>query len=283
MTHAPQPDFPDARAGDAAGRPTVLRDVSTPEQDAAALAAVRTHYPDAETTGDAVDRLLDLLSREYALDASQLLLADSICSDDVNSIEYPPRAFEMAGPFKLGGLDGFPHAGITGMGAFASHVPDDGAVVVYHAPHIGVSRDGSLGLIRRIGQQRLSGCCGAARAALAKLQKGDIIPSAPSDLDYQQDTIEQLFLAEEARIVDAAQPLQEATEVMYEAIAARIDLLVARTVFPARWLVLFGGILVNGDHDAGSFSVMRRLIVRDLQSGQSRDWTATMRLAAGTD
>jgi len=247
-----------------------------PDANSAALDIVRSHYPEAETTGVAVDRLLDLMKSEYSLVPSQLLLADSICSDDVNSIEYPPRAFEMVGPFKLGGLDGFPHAGLTGMGAFASHVPDGGAVVVYHAPHIGVSRDGSLGVIRRVGQDRPSGCCGAARAALAKLQAGTIVPSAPSPLDYQQETIEQLFLTEGPRILNAAVPLQEATEVMYEAIAARIDLLVQRTKIPARWLVLFGGILVNGDHDAGSFSVLRRLIVRDLHSGESRDWSAAM-------
>ncbi|HYW30908.1 MAG TPA: hypothetical protein VE869_05320 [Gemmatimonas sp.] len=243
---------------------------------ATALGAVRTHYPNAETTGAAVDRLLDLLAREYGLAPLQLLLADSICSDDVNSIEYPPRAFEMVGPFRLGGLDGFPHAGLTGMGAFASHVPDGGAVVIYHAPHIGVSRDGTLGVIRRVGQNRQTGCCGAARAALAKLQKGEISPAAPSEFDYQQETIEQLFLAERARIVNAAVPLEEATEVMYEAIAARIDLLVKRTTFPARYVVLFGGILINGDSDAGSFSEMRRLIVLDLQQGESRDWTAAM-------
>lgn len=246
-----------------------------PVSDAEALAAVRRHYPEALTTDEAVHRLLDLLAEEHGVDARRVLLADSICSDDVNSIEYPERARAMLGPFRLGGLDGFPHAGLTGMGAFAGHVPDDGAVVIYHAPHIGVSRDGTVGVILRAGQHARTGCCGAARAALAKLEAGTLVPGAPSELDYQQETIEQLFLRERARILAAPDRLREATEVMQEAIATRIDLLVARTRFPARWLVRFGGILVNGDADMGSFSAARRVIVTDLRTGEERDVLST--------
>lgn len=243
----------------------------TPTSDTEALAAVRRHYPGAVTTDEATHRLLDAVRRECGLDASQLLLADSICSDDVNSIEYPERASQMLGPFKLGGLDGFPHAGVTGMGAFAAHVPDGGGVVIYHAPHIGVSRDGTLGMILRAGQHAKSGCCGAARAALAKLEAGSLVAGAPSDMDYQQGTIEQLFLASRERILGAPDRLREATEVMYEAIAARIDALVARTTFPAKWVILFGGILVNGDADMGSYSSARRVVARNLETGEERD------------
>jgi len=242
--------------------------------DAAARAVVRRHFPEALSTSEVVDRLLDLLASEYGLDARHVLLADSICSDDVISIEYPPRAYEMLGPFRMGGLNGFPHAGLTGMAAFAGHAPDHGAVLIYHAPHVGVSRDGSLGVIRRIGQHVDTGCCGAARAALAKLQAGRLAPALPSDLDYQQETIEQLFLRHAERILGAAVPLREATEVMYDAIAERIDLLTTRTTFSTRWLVRFGAVLINGDHDMGSFSASRRLLVTDLSTGESRDWHA---------
>lgn len=74
------------------------------------LAVVRTHYPHAISTVTAVDRLFDLLGRHYGLAPSRIMAADSICCDDVNSIEYPPRAFEMLGPFKMGGLNSFPFA-----------------------------------------------------------------------------------------------------------------------------------------------------------------------------
>lgn len=201
------------------------------------LDVVRQHYPDAMTTTSSVDRLFDLLERKCGLVPSQIMLADSVCSDDVNSIEYPKRAYEMLGPFKMGGLDGFPFTGLTGMGAFSAHVPDDGAVFVYHAPHIGVSKDGSIGTILRLGQSQPSGCCGACRAALGKLQAGQINIGNVTELDYQQNTIEQILLKHEERIRSAAHPLIEATEVMNEAIQERIDLLSSKTTYKCRYRI----------------------------------------------
>jgi len=240
------------------------------------LAVVRSHYPHAISTVTAVDRLFDLLHRHYDLHPSRIMAADSICCDDVNSIEYPPRAFEMLGPFKMGGLNGFPFAGLTGMGAFAAHVPDDGAVLVYHAPHIGVSKDGSLGSILRKGQHTASGCCGACRAALAKLQAGNIIPGEVNELDHQQHTIEQILLRARERILSAVHPLKEATEVMQEAITERMDLLVSRSSYQANQLVLFGAVHINGDHDMGSFTSIRRIEVKDLRTGTVVDHTAEL-------
>lgn len=240
------------------------------------LGIVRRHYPDAITTVDSVDRLFDLLQRKYGLVPGKIMLADSICSDDVNSIEYPQRAYTMLGPFKMGGLDGFPFTGLTGMGAFAAHVPDDGAVFVYHAPHIGVSKDGSVGTILRLGQHAPSGCCGACRAALAKLQAGKVVPGEVTELDHQQNTIEQIFLKQQERILSAKNPLMEATEVMQEAISARIDLLASRTTYNANHLVLMGGILINGDHDMGSYTAIRRMVVKDLRTGATEDLLAEL-------
>ncbi len=235
------------------------------------LRVIRQHYPDAHSTTDAVDRYLDLFQRRLGLRPSDVLLADSICADDINCIEYPQRASQMPGPFKLGGLDGFPFAGLTGMGAFAGHVPDHGAVFIYHGPHIGVTKEGVLGQILRVGQTTPSGCCGAARAALAKLQAGTINPGEVEELDYQQQTLEQIVLKNAARIVTASHPLKEATEVIGEAITARIDLLVSRTTYKARYVILAGAILINSDHDVGSFTTPRRLIVKDLQAGTTED------------
>lgn len=226
---------------------------STKAKRDAALDVVRRHYPRAMTTNETVDWLFDLMERRFGMPPSKIMHADSICSDDVNAIEYPPRAREMLGPFNMGGLDGFPFTGLTGMGAFAGHVPVDGAVFVFYAPHIGVMKDGTVGQILRVGQTKPSGCCGAARAALAKLSGDAIAPGEVTDLDYQQNTIEQILLLDKARILVADNPLIAATEVIYEAIEERIDVLAKRTQYPCGWLVLMGGILINSDHDVGSF------------------------------
>lgn len=233
------------------------------------LALVRNHYPNATTTNRAVVELLALANQHLNLLPHQIMLADSICCDDVNTIEYPQEAYDMLGPFKMGGLNGFPFAGVTGMGAFAGHVPDEGAVLVFYAPHIGINKTGTLGEISRIGQTKKSGCCGAARAALNKLLNNQIESGHITELDYQMNTIEQIFLKSERRIKEASNSLFEATEVMYEAIDERIHLLVEKTQYPCKYVLLIGSILINGDHDMGSFCSYKRFDFIDLATKQT--------------
>ena len=238
----------------------------------APLEIIRSRYPNALSTSDTVDAFLDLMQRRLGIEPRKIMLADSICSDDLNTIEYPERAYEMLGPFKLGGLDGFPFAGLTGMRAFAHHVPVDGAVFVFHGPHIGVSKEGETGVILRPGQAHRSACCGAIRAAVDKISSGRVVPGEVTELDYQQNTIEQLLLAHRDRIAGARCAMDESTEIMYSAIEKRIDVLASRTEFPCRYVVIMGGVLINSDHDVGSFCAFRRLVCIDLTTGRREDW-----------
>ncbi len=232
------------------------------------LAIIRQHYSNSITTIDSVNMLIDFVEEQLDLEPAQIMLADSICSDDVNSIQYPARAHEFLGPFKMGGLDGFPFTGITGMGAFASHVPDEGAVFVYYGPHIGISKNGAIGEIHRIGQTKNTGCCGAAKGALNKLLNNEIVDGNVSELDYQMNTIEQILFQEKARIVAAEIPLKEATEVIYEAIDKRINELVAATKYNCKYVILMGAILINSDTDMGSFTTAKRFDVINLATGE---------------
>ncbi|HNU41532.1 MAG: hypothetical protein UZ12_BCD005002082 [Bacteroidetes bacterium OLB12] len=235
------------------------------------LDTVKKWYPNAMTTVDTVNRLLDVIEEKLHLKPNQLMHADSMCCDDVNAIQYPPRAYEMLGPFKMGGLNGFPFAGVTGMNAFAHHVPEDGAVVVFYAPHIGITKDGTIGEIHRIGQSKNSGCCGAAKAALGKLLKNEIQHGAVTDLDYQMNTIEQIFLKQADRIKSASNQIFEATEVMYEAINTRIEELVAKTDYPCKYLILIGAVFINGDREMGSFCSYKRFEYIDLKTNKRTD------------
>lgn len=232
------------------------------------LDIMRKYYPNAITTIDSVNNLIDFVESDLDLDPTQIMLADSICSDDVNSIQYPARTKEFLGPFKMGGLDGFPFTGLTGMGAFASHVPEEGAVFIYYGPHIGITKGGIIGEIHRHRQTHSSGCCGAARGALNKLLNDQIQPGLITELDYQMNTIEQILLKEKGRILKAAIPIQEATEVIYEAIDARINELVANTSFSCKYVILMGAILINSDTDMGSYSSTRRFDVIHVAEGR---------------
>ena len=235
------------------------------------LKIIRQWYPNAITTIDSVNRFIDFIEEHLDLEPEQVMLADSVCSDDVNSIQYPARTKELLGPFKMGGLDGFPFTGLTGMGAFASHVPDNGAVFIYYGPHIGITKTGTIGEIHRFGQHKNSACCGAAKGALAKLMNDQIIEGNVTDLDYQMNTIEQILLKQKERILSAQTPLFEATEVIYEAIDARICELVAKTTYNCKYVILMGAILINSDTDMGSYTSAKRFEVIELKSGTKRD------------
>lgn len=235
------------------------------------LELVRKFYPNALTTIDVLNKMIDFIEDELNIPPSMVMLADSICSDDVNSIQYPVRATqEFLGPFKMGGLDGFPFTGLTGMGAFASHVPDDGAVLIYYGPHIGISKESKIGEILRHGQHNASGCCGAAKGALKKLSEGVIVEGNVTDMDYQMNTIEQIILKQKDRILSAETPIYEATEVIYEAIDQRILELVAATTYNCKYVILMGGVMINSDSDVGSFSSTKRFDVINLQDNKSK-------------
>jgi TusA-related sulfurtransferase len=235
------------------------------------LALVRKFYPNALTTIDLFNKIIDFIEDELNIPPSMVMLADSICSDDVNSIQYPVRATqEFLGPFKMGGLDGFPFTGLTGMGAFASHVPDDGAVLMYYGPHIGISKESKIGEILRHGQQTTTGCCGAAKGALQKLSEGNIVEGNLTDIDYQMNTIEQIILRQKHTILSAETPIYEATEVIYEAIDERILELVAATTYNCKYVILIGGVMINSDSDVGSFSSTKRFDVINLLDNNSK-------------
>lgn len=232
------------------------------------LAVIHQYYPNANTTIDGVNTFIDFVENVLDIEPSQVMIADSICSDDVNSIQYPARMQEFLGPFKMGGLDGFPFTGLTGMAAFASHVPDEGAVAIYYGPHIGITKNGSIGEIHRHGQSKNSGCCGAAKGALHKLTNNLIIEGHLADIDYQMNTIEQILFQANDRILSAQMPLKEATEVIYEAIDKRIEELVAATKYNCKYLILNGAIHINSDSDVGSFSESRKFDVINLTTGE---------------
>lgn len=230
------------------------------------LEVIRKYYPNAITLVDSVNRAIDYYEDILELDTSKIMFADSICSDDVNSIQYPTRAQDFLGPFKMGGLNGFPFTGLTGMKAFASHVPDDGAVLIYYGPHIGITKEGVIGEIHRIGQNKNSNCCGAAKGALSKLLNNEIKSNEVTELDYQMNVLEQILLNQKSRILVSKLPIYEATEVIYESIDKRINELVEQTKFNCKYVILVGAILINSDSDMGSYTSTKRFDIIDLEN-----------------
>jgi hypothetical protein len=237
------------------------------------LDTIRSYYPKAYYA-EALKKEILVYLQEAGFEPDTVMTANSVCSDDINAMQFRISDDGLLGPFFLGGLDGFPFTGLTGMQAFAHHMPEDGALLIYYGPHIGVTEKGAIGKVLRTGQDHDSDCCGAAQAALGPINDQ---PKPPAEPDYQQGTIVNLFQepANKKRI-QAREPrlqIREATEVMYEAIQQRIRLLVdqSRAVFKGKHLILIGSVFINVDDGSEACVEHRYFQTINLQTREVKD------------
>lgn len=213
---------------------------------------VLDYYPKAVKSEVFLNAFLHFVHKEFDLCESGVATMVSVCSDDLNSDSLPGK--DLIGPFFLGGLDGYPFGGKTGIGAFSHHIPDPGVALIFFGPHIGITDHGHVGKVLRQGQHEPSACCGAAQKTLQALEAGSIRPKQFHEYDiddFQQETLEQIALQHEGEIKAAGRPgsasrLIELTEAIYRASRAQILNLLTKVKFekPA---FAFGGILINED------------------------------------
>ncbi|GLU53549.1 hypothetical protein [Dyadobacter frigoris] len=229
------------------------------------LDKVQAHYPNAVSSSDFILNIYKSMSG-YGLAPDQILLAHSVCSDDVNNIEYPAEGREMLGPFNLGGLNGYPFTGITGMAAFAHHVPEEGAAMIFYAPHIGINAEGNTGKILRVGQNHDSTCCGATILALNRLKNDEIKSGQKPADDYQQHTLQEFLFNQKDRVLNSTDSVRESTDIIYEESGKMIDHMIQSTDFTGKYLFVVGAVIVNTDWRFGSFVTLRRFEEWDIIS-----------------
>lgn len=226
---------------------------------------VREFYPHAMSVREFIPKAYEVM-READVDPKNVLVAQSICSDDINSIQYPSEIRQTLGPFYLGGLGGYPCAGLTAMDAFAHHVPEQGAPCIFYGPHIGIGEREEIGNIWRPGQSHPTTCCGAVIHALQKLERNEISGTDEEDpLDHQAQTLEQILLKSADRIRQSKNHLLEAVEVLLEASGDMINKLIARTDYHRRHLFVFGGVIINSDGQSQAIVEVRRCDTYDFE------------------
>ena len=165
---------------------------------------VKDEFPNAKDAKDTSIHFLGRMQIEHKIDISKVLMATSVCSDDIN---VPSTTFfnVLFGPFIMGGLGGIPFAGQTGMTAFAHHIPDGGSAFIFYGPHIGITLDGELGKMYRPRQEETGNSCGALMLALDRLKDGNYKPILNED-DYQQMRLEESLLSYREEILDSDNP-----------------------------------------------------------------------------
>jgi len=234
---------------------------------------IKKHYPNATTEVAFIERVWQILGDERHIDLSKVLLANSVCADDVIPIresEIPLPKIKgklkqhFLGPFSMGGLAGIPYSGLTGVLTVAHHIPEGGAALIVYGPHIGITDQGELGKLLRPGQQRESAACGALTLALKHFQSAPDYVPAYNDDDTEQMTLERRLLPFREQILAAEKPLQAATEITYTIIQELIHRYVRaqKKEFSCEYLALAGGIVINTSPEYEDYVDLRHLSVK---------------------
>ncbi len=227
---------------------------------------VKGHFPNATDAKDTSIQYLGKMQIEHKIDISKVLMATSVCSDDIN---IPSTTFfnVLFGPFIMGGLGGLPFAGQTGMTAFAHHIPDGGSAFIFYGPHIGITLDGDLGKMYRPRQEDTGNSCGALMLALDRFQDGNYSPVINDD-DYQQMKLEESLLPYREDILNSDNPQKAITEATYEIIDKKIHdhLKSCKGEFHADHVTLLGGIIINTDYGLDDYFDARNFEVIDMKS-----------------
>jgi len=235
---------------------------------------VRQHYPKAMTGSAFRGKVLDALANGHSIDIAKVLLATSVCADDIIAVrgsETPSHKTKLKhdflGPFSMGGLAGLPYSGLTGMLTVGHHIPEGGSVFIVYGPHIGISDQGELGKLLRPGQPLESSACGALTLALRHFQSApDYLPVYDDD-DIEQMTLERRLLPFREHILAAGNPLKAATDCAYNIIHGLIGryLRAQKKAFNCETIALAGGIVINTSPQQEDYIDLRHLSVRRVE------------------
>lgn len=227
---------------------------------------VKSQFPNAMDAKDTSIYYLGKMQLEYKIDISKVLMATSVCSDDIN-VQSTTFFNILFGPFVMGGLGGLPFAGKTGMTAFAHHVPVDGNAFIFYGPHIGTTLSGEFGKMYRPRQEKTGDSCGALMLALNRFKDDNYVPVL-SDDDYQQMKLEESLLPYRNEILNSENPQKEITEVAFKVIDKKIHeyIVVCKDEFHFDKIVLLGGIVINTDNGLDDYFDTRNFEILDTKS-----------------
>ena len=221
-------------------------------------------FPDAMTGPAFADSAINYIQRKYHIPPGKILMGASLCVDDIIYTKNFRLNPKVKGPFNLGGLGGLPFTGVSGLGAFAHHIPEDGMMFLLIAPHIGYSENKGWGYVLRHEQHEASTCCGALMGTLDKLQKGTLRPEIKEE-DYQGGKIAQLTLAHQQEILSAKDQIITLTKITAKQAEQEIRSHIVDTHMEhIKYVVLVAGIMINTDYSYSDYLSVNHFMVYDV-------------------
>eukprot|EP00640_Fibrocapsa_japonica_P003496 CAMPEP_0113937970 /NCGR_PEP_ID=MMETSP1339-20121228/4432_1 /TAXON_ID=94617 /ORGANISM="Fibrocapsa japonica" /LENGTH=307 /DNA_ID=CAMNT_0000940893 /DNA_START=48 /DNA_END=971 /DNA_ORIENTATION=- /assembly_acc=CAM_ASM_000762 len=220
-----------------------------PKQDDTFDKIVQSKFSGAFTNEDLTTRIVSCLAGK-GFTAENTLLCTSLCCDELARQLEDDFVNVYGNNFSLGGLSGFPFAGLTGFGAMAAHIPDDGFCLIVYGPHVGVSSGGIVGKVERNGIELVDNCCGSAIAASNYL-RGITDGGAPlttkiqSFTDFQQNAVQELILPHGKRLAAAYDRMVELPYALYESSDILMREIIQNGSLTKKGTAILGGIQIN--------------------------------------
>jgi len=190
------------------------------------------------------------IAEQEGIEMNSIIVATSFCFDELNHNPVKMNLPSPSGTFIMGGLAGYPFVGEIGLTAFSDHIPDGGAALFIFGSHIGISRTGEVGKIRRVGQHRHTNTCGALMMVQDHVLSSSIHQIDPADYsEFQPEFLALRLLPMAEEIRNAEVPILKTTHLVYNEIEKEIIALIQHHPdFLNRYPVyILGGIIINTD------------------------------------
>jgi len=227
-------------------------------------ASIRRYFPGSLPNSEVASRISSAM-RNRGYRPYNTLVGASLCSDEVNDtpqalvadIQRKLTDTKDGGIFNLGGLGGLPFVGTSGIGAFLSHCPNSGKIFIMFGPHVGISQEGVVGKVERIGVANPSTSCGAAVGAYKALKSGaEIVPAGITDVQ-EEYIINNLKPRLEGFKGGGDEAVAFVTKRMFdlvvEMLTAQIEAASSKAGFWSKVseITIMGGIVINRGHGQG--------------------------------
>lgn len=190
------------------------------------------------------------ISETENIEMSKIIIATSFCFDELNHQQGKMNLPSPHGTFIMGGLAGYPFVGEIGIKAFSDHIPDKGAALFIVGSHIGITRKGELGKVKRVGQQRHTNTCGAMMSVQNHILSSQIHHIDPNDYsEFQPEFLAIKLLPRANDIKNSQFPILTTTKLVYQEIENEIISLILKQpiYFSGFPVYVLGGVVINTD------------------------------------
>jgi hypothetical protein len=228
---------------------------------------IQKYFGDFSTMSEASNNAVIEIAKNEGIEMNSIIVATSFCFDELNHQQAKMNLHAPQGTFIMGGLAGYPFVGEIGLTAFSDHIPDDGAALFIFGSHIGISREGKVGVIKRVGQHRHTKTCGALMMVQEHLLSTSIHEINPADYsEFQPEFLALRLLPKVDEIKNAELPILKTTHLVYDEIEKEILTMIKHhpTLTKKFPIYILGGIVINTDETLPNYfsqKVFQKILV----------------------